>query len=360
MQPLNPTLYRALLREFGKVLVADEGAEMVATYHRDPDGRTRMSVVSAGEYYRINCPFCVDLRFRLWINHRWGVRDPRTGTRNRWLAICFNENCLASEENRLDLIERTSWYQRGAGAGRVAVLAGRVVDAGQRIALPRDFVPLDQLPKDHPARRYVRGRGFDPDRLARLWGVGFSEREAFCLSSVGRLVIPVYKPHEGKFVCWGWQARAVVEEQWGRYFTAPGLKKSHLLYGLERAVKGAGPVLVCEGATDVWRAGGNAVALLGHYASEEQVCLLRKYFPGRPLAVALDPDAHADARALVEKLRSARAGSLLNPDGAPVALVPLLAGKDPGDCGHKELWALAERALRRAGPSGPGKQRRAR
>src|SRR6266404_4222758 len=102
MDPLNQELYKAL-QQFGEVHIVDAGVELLAEYHADHNGRVRMHALSPGEYYCINCPYCTDMKFRLWINHRWGIRDVKTGTRNRWLAICYNENCLASEQNRLDL-----------------------------------------------------------------------------------------------------------------------------------------------------------------------------------------------------------------------------------------------------------------
>ena len=348
MNPLNPSLFHAL-QEFGTVRFAAQGERLVGTYQTMPGGRVRLNLVSAGEYYRVNCPYCNDTRQRLYINHRWGVRDPQTGTRNRWLALCHNENCLADEKNLLDLIERTAWYNREAGAGRVEIATGRTEPVGRPVPLPDDYVLLDKLKRGHPARRYVQGRGFDADALARVWGVGFSY-EAFCLSAAGRLLIPVYRLDKGRPVCWGWQARAIEPDDENRckYFTAPKLKKSQLLYGIERVDGDSGIILVCEGVTDVWRAGKNAVALLGKYASAEQVELMRKQFRGRPIAVALDPDAPEEAEELIDKLRRARAQSLLNPDSAPVVHVHLPKGKDPGDCDRDQLWTLAKRALRRA------------
>ena len=36
-------------------------------------GKPEFQASNPGEYYRIACPFCLDTRHRLWINHRWGV-----------------------------------------------------------------------------------------------------------------------------------------------------------------------------------------------------------------------------------------------------------------------------------------------
>lgn len=344
MEPLNPSLYRALEHHFGDVRLNDAGVEMTAIYTKDPGGKVRMNVVNAGEYYRIKCPFCNDNRYRLWINHRWGIRDSQTGTCNRWLAICYNENCLAIERNRVDLIDWLTWYGREARAQRVEIRPGRTEPVGRPIPLPRDFIQLDDLDSDHPVCEYVRSRGFDPEILASDWGVGFS-RETFGVDR--RLVIPIYRIENGEIVCWGWQSRAIDadEEKRCKYFTAPGLKRSQLLYGIERVDQGTGPVLICEGVTDVWRAGENAVALLGKYASSDQVRLIHKQFRGRPVVVLLDADAREDAITLVDKLRQARTQSILKPDNAPVIYALLADGYDPADYAREELWTIAHDAL---------------
>src|SRR5947208_1421278 len=144
MAPLNPALYAALQRAFGQVRIVHADARMDAVYLPGPDGRLRLEVISAGEYLTVCCPFCNDTRFRLWINYRWGLRDVRTGTRNRWLAICYHEDCLRAEANRVALIRRLSWYHRRASAGRVEIRKGRPEAAGKPVPLPLDFALLDQ------------------------------------------------------------------------------------------------------------------------------------------------------------------------------------------------------------------------
>src|SRR5262249_44725052 len=118
-----------------------------------------------------------------------------------------------------------------------------------------------------------------------------------------------------------------------------------VLYGLEQVREGTGPVLVTEGPTDVWRAGGDAVALLGKHASDQQIRLIREHLRGRPLVVVLDADAEDEAVKLTDQLRQARAGSRLRPDAAPVVRAVLSEGCDPCDCSREELWKLAEQAL---------------
>ncbi len=346
MNVLNPPLFEALTREFGEVRVTDQGAAMIARHVRYPGGQVRLEVGSAGEYYRVCCAFCNDTRFRLWINHRWGVPDPKTGSRHRWAAICYNENCLAREENRVELIRRVSWYDRTAGAGRVKILPGRVTEPGTPKPLPRDFLRLSELDKGHPARGYVRSRGFVPDLISQRWGVGYSEAGPFPGAGIGRLVIPIHRVTEDGARVWGWQARRLNEnEHLPKYFTAPGLQKTAFLYGAERITDGTGPVVVCEGPIDVWRFERDAVALLGNHISDSQVRLLCRLATGRPLVVALDGEARDEAEVVVTRLRRARESSILRPDPSPVLLMPFPAGRDPADCSHEELKRRMRRLL---------------
>ena len=231
--PLNPTLYRALKRNLGSVIIADEGCAMTKKYGKTFDGRTRLEPQYKGEYYRVNCPFCNDTRQRLWINHLWGVYDRRAKSYNRWLAICYNEDCLADEDNRARLTELASSYCRLARSGYVKVAEGTAPPENAEIPTLKDFVRLTELPDDHQAIRYVLRRGFDPVELVKKWFVGFSY-EACPWSRLGRLVIPIFRGPRGAVEYHGWQARALVDGEEPKYYTADGMKKSHVLYGLHR------------------------------------------------------------------------------------------------------------------------------
>src|SRR5687767_12890973 len=112
MAVLNAFLFGALQACFGKVLVANEGEHSHVYYCPDwtRGGKPRAETAHSGEYYRVNCPFCTDSRFRLWINHRWGVYDQVTGNYNLHLAHCYNtdgmpDGCLA-EPGRRQQLER--------------------------------------------------------------------------------------------------------------------------------------------------------------------------------------------------------------------------------------------------------------
>jgi hypothetical protein len=342
---------------FGRVEVSRRGEPFRAAYYSLGEGKVRQWAVSAGEYYRVCCPFCNDRRYRLYVNHMYGVRDPQTGYRNRHLAICFNENCLADPDNRRELKRYTIRYHRAAGMGRTMLApAGSTrgvrrhepcpgYDSSRPIPLPGDFVPLHCVDRRHEVRRYLEGRGFDPDSLGRAWGVG-------CSDAYGShpLMFPVRAETCGEWVTWGWQARRIRDGAGieVKYLTSKGLKKSRFLYGAEGVTTSGGPVLVVEGPVDVWRAGRDAVALLGKDASETQVRLLCRHMRGRPLVVALDGEAAGHAAELAARLRQARRESILWADPkSPVVILRLPAGRDPGDCTPDELFDLAARALSR-------------
>ena len=350
--PLNSQLYKELKKHFGTVVIADEGCGMLADYSTDLHGRCILRSDSPGEYYRINCPFCNDTIQRLWINHRWGVYDEKTKSHNYFLAICYNEHCLEDSGNLAALKQKTAWYGRSARAGQVKVSEGDVPTANKPIALPADFLRLDELSADHAACHYLLQRGFDPATMARKWGLGFSY-EACRWSLRGRLVIPVYDASAQQSQLMGWQARAIADDDDPKYYTARGFKKSRVLYGMQR-VAGTGPVVICEGPTDVWRLGAGAVALLGKTASSEQRRLIREHFEGRPLIIMLDADAHADAQKLQSQLVAARRQSLMRRDMAAVVIGELPAGHDPGDCRPAQLKKIIKRALSQTQQTAPG------
>ena len=171
--PLRPELYRRLVDFFGKVVIAHEGDEMLARAVTDPaTGHLQLEVDWPGEYYRIQCPFCTDLRFRLWINHRWALYVPELKSDNLWLAHCFNEDCLSYPGKARLLRDRVfSSFIRGRQPDPVR--------RGRPAPGPPEFRPvgtnyqLQFLPAHHHASLYLRSRGYDPDWLGRQFGVSY-------------------------------------------------------------------------------------------------------------------------------------------------------------------------------------------
>ncbi len=152
------------------------------------------------------------------------------------------------------------------------------------------------LPKTGPLlkahRAYLRGRGFDPEQIEAVWGIGgigVASRLAW------RLFIPV---HLGGEVV-SWTTRAIGDDP-VRYVSArpeeEALPIHSLLYG-EDYLRYA--VVVCEGPTDAWRIGPGAVALMGVKYTQAQVVRIARY-PRR--IICFDPDAQERSRALASEL----------------------------------------------------------
>lgn len=98
---LNPMLFRALQARFGEIQVTHKGIPMQATYEQgDEPGRVMLKVSQFGESYVVRCLLCDAQRPCLSINHRFGLYDPLTGSRNLHLATCFRKDCLAAPRNR--------------------------------------------------------------------------------------------------------------------------------------------------------------------------------------------------------------------------------------------------------------------
>lgn len=322
--PLNLALYESLLRRFGQVRLSNAGGEVLVRYSHDtynPSGRGRVEEVESGEYYRVNCPYCGDTRYRLYVNYRWNTLQV-DGRSAKNLACCFNEHCDLS---RLP-DELKGYIARSIGRG--VRTDYRKPETFKPVEWPGVCIPLDKLPAEHAANRYVRMRQFDPEQLARDWDVRYCLESPHALAR-DRLVIPVY--WAGELV--GWQTRAIGDRYAGpKYYTTPGLKKAQLLFNGDRARAYSFGVVV-EGPFDAFRVGPAAVALLGKSMSNRQRELVVEYWGKGALCVLLDPDAAEDMERVTRQLNPLSfklgAWSMVLPDN-----------KDPADLPSKELWGL--------------------
>lgn len=188
-----------------------------------------------------------------------------------------------------------------------------------RLTLPKGVGPL--LPA-HAA--YLRGRGFDPAELERLWGVrgiGLAARLAW------RLFLPVQ--YKGKTV--SWTTRAIGEDVKPKYLAAQPHEEeipARGLLGGEDLVPGHAVVAV-EGFFDAARVGPGAVWTAGVGYSTAQVRRLAAY-PRRLICYDAEPEAQRRARGLAESLA---------PFPGSTAVVELDA-KDPGSAPAREIQLL--------------------
>lgn len=303
--PLNPVLYSVLRRQYGQVLVANEGEAFVGRPTVDSaSGRKAYEVVSSGEYYRVCCPFCRDTKFRLWINHTYGVFDSWIGGSQRHMVFCFNDDdCMGHPANRQQLHMRLSGLIRAVKAP-VVLRRGNRSDARLKPSdPPGSLIRLDELPQQHPAVLYLRDRGFDPVKLGRDLDVAYCTRaEQHYLLAEDRIISPMRQNN----MLVGWQGRYVGDLDWKvagipKYYTKPGMNKRMVLYNHDVARQHPVVVLV-EGVTDAWAVGPCAVASLGCGLHHYQKRLLCNSWSHGMLVLMYDEDAFREIEGLLPEM----------------------------------------------------------
>lgn len=360
-EPLNPTLFHRLERYYGEGQVETISPGQAISWRtvREPvpgssEYRITRRVVDPGEEYKVRCKICRDHRPRLHINHRWGVFDPITKSKNLWLANCFNEDCYDNYENQAQLYERIYAVHRKAKL-QVDVLEGRESDPDEirEIRPPGPMWPLDELKAkrpNHPAIVYLEERGYDVDKLAKLWQVAYCPKSYYALAEK-RIIFPIF--FNGMLV--GWQARYVGDNVDGvpfneagiaKYWTSPGFKRRLVAYNLERACKHQ-TVFVVEGPTDTINVGPMATGALGKtmspYVRKLLVQMLQKNHPRDGVVViALDPKQDTKSKA---KGKPHHVDVLYNQLRAPmqgrVMKLMLPEEYDPGSMGRELFRTLA-------------------
>lgn len=286
---LNPMLYQRLVNRFGDVKIRNPGEARVV--HRDPFSAEPKQVVRQwGETYYVQCPFCREQRFQLGISYMYGQRGD-----NGWplthLAYCHTNKCLAIPENRDALAAMLSVHDGFLEHARLD-RGKEVSDEESVVALPTPLTLLDQLPRSHMARRYLRYRGCDDDRVGRYYGVSYCEDSDDSLARKS-IIIPVSRHGQVR----GWQAiplrssdpEPVAPGMSARYLTARGMHTSRLLYNLDNARRYETGILVREPLA-VWAFGPMAVSLLGESVSAYQQELILSTFQRRSLVLLVHKD----------------------------------------------------------------------
>lgn len=177
-------------------------------------------------------------------------------------------------------------------------------------------------------RRYLEGRGFDPDVIPPLWGVKAT-------GPIGRLSWRLWIPIRLGDTVVSWTTRAIGKTD-ARYISAKPEQEvichKHLLYGEDLAGQA---IVVVEGPLDVWAIGPGAVAIMGLQTTQEQIERIGRH----PLrAICCDSEPAALRRA--EKL-----ARVLQQYPGSTHLVELETGKDAAEAEQGELDELRQKFL---------------
>jgi hypothetical protein len=161
--------------------------------------------------------------------------------------------------------------------------------------------PTNLMPLQPNHRLYLERRGFDPDYLAKVWGVQglgpVSTLNKMVLNN--RLFIPIN--WNGKLV--SYQTRALSlnpKKEDVKYIACPKEREiihhKHILYGNQKMWGKTG--ICVEGVTDVWKLGDFAFATLGIKFKMEQVQEIKKQFNRVVIIFDDEPQAQKQAEEL--------------------------------------------------------------
>lgn len=256
---------------------------------------------------------------------------------------------------------------------------------------PGHTIPLSKLPETHPAREYLRQRGYDPDLLEKQYGVAYCDEAlpedrsvgrfwsklpgGYKNSPQGRIIFPII---DAKGVKRGWQARAIDysdgrgnrwfwtdKQTWvqierdgvdlfvtdedpqgfkklRKYLNARGFNRNQAAFGIWQAVQLAKNIpyeqrvcYVMEGAMDAAKGGPPCIALLGKSMSDDQALVVRSHFAKVVLVADQDRAGKDFVRCISKKL-----------EDMPILQATLPEGKkDLGDCSYTEAEAILRQAL---------------
>ena len=188
--------------------------------------------------------------------------------------------------------------------------------------------PMGTAPMGPKHRSYLEGRGFDPDKLERIWdlkGTGPVGGYKF------RIIAPIY--YRGRMI--SYQGRDITGKSPLKYKACPqeleAIDHKNVLYGLDMV--DGDSVVVVEGVFDAWKLGPGAVATFGIKYTPSQILELAQF---KNVFMIFDSETEEsredEAAARSEELAASL--SSLNPK-TQVEVIELDEG-DPGDLPQEE------------------------
>lgn len=365
---INELLYKALQAQFGSVLVENEGvtADIVVTERNGipswhlPKGD---ELGEHGEQYRINCPFCRgsdgsrDHKHHMYISYMTFAHPDIGGTvlhAGPLYAHCFRCQAMKDPDKRreLDFMIRAG-EACVQGSGVVCVnTAGTSVEPQERLQYQTsDSVTLDGVRTwiegyspcddnmDTDIFEYLDGRGVTWDMIEQFaigWGPVKTPRTGRLLKNgVPWVIFPVVM--NSRLV--GVQARCpdkfITDSDDLRYWTHPAMRKSAVVYNLDRA-RSLGVGVLCEGVFDVIKVGAPGVCVFGKQPSAAQLGLLATI--GRGLVILPDTDKHKEFDTVSDAYELAANWNSQGVFDLGVQVVELSA-KDAGEMSRNDVWA---------------------
>lgn len=322
----NPQLYNILKQAFGRVRVQNQGVPYKYTVR---DGAVFR--IHSGEEYCVCCPFCGDTRFRLAVNHMFGVMLPE-GIRVIHAAHCWNENCAVIGK-LLELVGSADAVSECAVSVNTSTPVNwedLAVENNKNYKRLEKVIPVDKLSVEHPAYKYLVSRKLDPALCYKYFKLLYCSKGSFL--SERRIIFPV--TFNGLTV--GYQARGILGHTYDveskhvpKYYTCKGFNKSYFVYNYDNA-KNFNFVVVVEGPVDVLKFGLPAVAIMGKSLSEMQARLIVDTWEG-PIYLYGDPGFANDWQSNLERLQ----GCVVNRQRC-MLYVP--EDRDAGATPSRELW----------------------
>lgn len=263
--------------------------------------------------------------------------SPAEQERGKKTARMRQINSLASDYYR-DVLQH-----QGAAAGARKYLAGR----GFLPEVLAKFQVGFALPGGDALIKHLEKEGFHAPELVETGLAGQNESGRYYDRFRRRIMFPIWDAM-GRIVGFGGR---VLDQSVPKYMNSPEtalFNKGHLLYGLhlaKEAIRQKGYVVIMEGYMDVITAHrfgvNNAVASLGTSLTREQVRLLVQYT--RNVVIAYDADAAGVAATM-------RGLDLLQEAGCQVRVVRIPDGKDPDDFFQRHGYQAWEDLIAKAYP----------
>ena len=241
-----------------------------------------------GGWMNFPCPFCAG-------NEGYHLGwDERVDRFNCWRCGFHKHTEVIASLLRIGESEAVKvWKQyQGRPVKRSELKIESKADRGRVVHLPAGATDLKAI-----HRRYLKGRKFDPKKLAEIWGLkGTNYTGPYKF----RVIAPIHL--DGELI--SYQGRDITDRSELKYKACrqenERVPHQDSLYGIDK-VSGDSVVIV-EGITDVWRLGPGAVATFGIDFTKAQVLLMKRFKRRFVFFDTADSQARAQARLLAREI----------------------------------------------------------